>query len=156
MGFAGKVWRLLVGIKDALALLFLLLFFTALFAVLAMRSSPGAVREGALLLQLDGTVVEEVSPIDPLTALLSSALPTREYAARDLVRAIDEAAGDKRIKALALDMTTFLGGGHVHLQAIGAALGRFRQTDKPVFAYAVAYSDDSMLLAAHEIGRAHV
>lgn len=149
MGFAGKVWRLLVGIKDALALLFLLLFFTALFAVLGMRSSPGAVREGALLLQLDGTVVEEVSPIDPLNALLSSAVPTREYAARDLIRAIDEAAGDRRIKALALDMTTFLGGGHVHLQAIGAALDRFRQTEKPVLAYAVAYSDDSMLLAAH-------
>ena len=52
MSFAGKVWRLLVGIKDALALLFLLLFFTALFAVLVSRPSPGTVREGALLLTL--------------------------------------------------------------------------------------------------------
>ena len=61
MSFAGKVWRLLVGIKDALALLFLLLFFTALFAILVSRPSPGAVREGALLLSLDGSVVEEVA-----------------------------------------------------------------------------------------------
>ena len=29
MSFAGKVWRLLVGIKDGLTLLFLLLFFGA-------------------------------------------------------------------------------------------------------------------------------
>jgi protease-4 len=149
MSFAGKVWRLLVGIKDALALLFLLLFFWAVFAVLVSRPSPGAVREGALLLQLDGQVVEEVAPIDPLNVLLSSAVPTRQYAARDLVRAIDEAAKDKRIKAIALDLSTFLGGGHVHMQAIGEALERFRQTKKPVLAYAVAYSDDSMMLAAH-------
>jgi protease-4 len=149
MSFAGKVWRLLVGIKDAMALVLLLLFFTALFAVLSSRPSPGAVREGALLLDLDGTVVEEVSPIDPLTALLSSALPTREYAARDVVRAIDAAAGDKRIKAIALDMSTFLGGGLVHMIEIGEALDRFRAAGKPVLAYAIAYTDDSLLLAAH-------
>ena len=149
MSFAGKVWRLLVGIKDGLALAFLLLFFFAIYAVLVSRPSPGAVREGALLLSLDGSVVEEVAPIDPLNVLLSSAVPTRQYAARDVVRAIDEAAKDDRIKALALDLSTFLGGGHVHMQAIGDALDRFRQTKKPVLTYAVAYSDDSMLLAAH-------
>jgi protease-4 len=149
MSFAGKVWRLLVGIKDGLALLFLLLFFTALFMVLASRPNPGTVREGALLLELDGTVVEEVAPIDPLNVLLSSAVPTRQYAARDMIRAIDEAAKDDRVKALALDLSTFLGGGHVHMQAIGDALDRFRQTRKPVLAYAVAYADDSMMLAAH-------
>jgi protease-4 len=149
MSFAGKVWRLLVGIKNGLALLFLLLFFWALFMVLASRPSPGLVREGALLLELNGTVVEEVAPIDPLNVLLSSAVPTREYAARDVVRAIDEAAKDDRIKAIALDLSTFLGGGHVHMQAIGDALDRFRQTKKPVLAYAVAYADDSMMLAAH-------
>jgi protease-4 len=149
MGFAGKVWRLLVGIKDALALTFLLLFFSGLFMVLNSRPSPGVVREGALLLALDGSVVEEVSPIDPLSALLSSAVPTREYAARDVARAIDEAAKDKRIKAIALDLSTFLGGGLVHMTEIGDALDRFRAAKKPVLAYAVAYSDDSMLLASH-------
>ena len=149
MSFAGKVWRLLVGIKDALALVLLLLFFTALFAVLSSRPSPGAVRDGALLIALDGTVVEEVSPIDPLTMLLSSALPTREYAARDLVLAIDAAADDKRIKAIALDMSTFLGGGLVHMIEVGDALDRFRAAGKPVLAYGIAYTDDSLLLAAH-------
>ena len=60
MSFARKVWRLLVGIKDGLSLAFLLLFFWALFAVLNSRPSPAAVRDGALLLELSGTVVEEV------------------------------------------------------------------------------------------------
>ncbi len=149
MAFAGKVWRLLVGVKDALALVFLLLFFALLFAVLTARPSADSVREGALLLQLDGTVVEEVTPLDPLSLLLSSAAPTREYAARELVEAINAAAEDDRIKLVALDLSTFFGGGQVHLQAIGAALDRVRAADKPVLAYAIAYTDDSLMLAAH-------
>jgi protease-4 len=149
MSFAGKVWRLLVGIKDALALMFLLLFFVGLFALLASRDNPGTVRDGALLLALDGTVVEEVAPLDPLSVLLSSAVPTKQYAAREIVQAIDAAAKDARIKAIALDMSTFLGGGHVHMQEIGEALDRFRTTKKPVLAYGVAYADDAMMLAAH-------
>jgi len=149
MSFARKVWRLLVGIKDGLVLVFMLLFFGVLFAALSIRPNPGEVREGALLLQLDGSLVEEVSPVDPFSALLGGTLPLREYAARDVVRAIDAAAADERIKAIALDLTTFVGGGQVHLIEVAEALDRFRAADKPVYTYALAYTDDSLLLAAH-------
>ena len=149
MSFAGKVWRLLVGIKDALSLVFLLLFFWALYAVLSARPNAAAVRSGALLLELDGRVVEEASRIRPIDAVLSSAAPTHEFAARDLVRSIDQAAKDDRIKAIALDLSTFVGGGFVQMEEIGEALDRFRRTGKPVLTYAIAYTDDSMLLAAH-------
>lgn len=149
MSFAGKVWRLLVGIKDALALLFLLLFFVALFSLLSARPSPGQVHEGALLLRLDGSIVEEASASDPLEILVSGTLPTRQYEARQLVRAIDEAARDDRIKAIALDLTTFTGGPHVSMKEVAEALGRFRTADKPILSYAVAYTDDAMMLAAH-------
>ena len=78
MHFAGKVWRLLVGIKDALVLLFMLLFFWALFAVLTARPSPAQVHEGAMTLKLDGVIVEERTRIDPLQLLLSSEAPVGE------------------------------------------------------------------------------
>lgn len=149
MSFAGKVWRLLVGIKDGLSLVFLLLFFMALYAILTARPSPAQVREGALLLELDGVVVEESSPIDPIGVLLSGEPPIGEFQARDLVRAIDEAATDERMKAVVLDLTSFLGGGQVHLQEIGAALDRVRAAEKPVLSYAVVYGDDAMMLASH-------
>ncbi len=149
MKFAGKVWRLLVGIKDGLVLVFMLLFFSALFAVLTARPSPASVREGALLIALDGAVVEERTEIDPIEALLSGTAPMGEYQARDLVHALDEAAGDKRISAVVLDLDRFLGGGQVHMQEIGEALDRVRAAEKPVLAYATAYTDDAMLLAAH-------
>ena len=114
MQFGGKVWRLLVGIKDGLVLVFMLLFFTALFAVLTARPSPAAVRDGALLLDLSGVVVEERTEIDPIAALLSGTAPVGEYQARDVIHALDEAAGDERISAVVLDLDRFLGGGQVH------------------------------------------
>ena len=148
MSFARKVWRLLVGIKDALALCFLLLFFSLLFAALAARPNPGQVRDGALLLKLEGSIVEEVAAVDPIATLLSRSLPTREYAAGDLIAAIDAAAEDDRIKAIALDLTTFTGGGQVSVKEVAEALGRFRAAGKKLSTYALAYTDDAMTLAA--------
>lgn len=149
MAFVGKVWKILVGIKDGLVLLFMLLFFVALFAILSATPNPGQVREGALQIDLSGFIVEERSAVDPLTTLLSGQAPPVELQARDLVRALNAAASDDRIKAVVLDMTTFVGGGQVHLQAIGEAMERVKQADKPVLTYALAYGDDHMQLAAH-------
>ncbi|RDC59221.1 Protease [Alteripontixanthobacter maritimus] len=149
MAFARKIWHLMVAVKDGLSLLFLLLFFLLLYAVLTARPSPAQVREGALYLDLAGSIVEEKSEIDPLSALLASEAPVREFQARDLVRAIDAAAGDDRIKAVVLDLDGFMGGGQVHLQAIGAAMDRVRKAEKPVLAYAMAYGDSAIMLSSH-------
>ena len=149
MIFARKVWRLLVAIKDGLALLALLLFFGALYVVLTLRPNAGAVHEGALLLKLDGAVVEEPEQSDLATRLLARGVPTNQYAARDLVRAIETGAADDRIKAVVLDLSRFTGGGQVHMEAIGAALDKVRAAKKPVFTFAQAYTDDGVLLAAH-------
>lgn len=149
MHFAGKVWRLLVGIKDGFVLIFMLLFFWALFAILTARPSPAQVREGALLLDLDGVIVEEMTEIDPIQALLTGSAPTREYQARDIVRALDAAAKDDRIKAVVFDLNTFMGAGQVHLQDIGEAMDRVREAKKPILTYATAYADDGVFLAAH-------
>ena len=149
MIFARKVWSILVGIKDAFALLFLLLFFWAIYAVLTVRPNPGLVREGALLLKLEGSVVEEPAKISPLKLLMGQGAPDKQYRERDVVRAIEAAATDDRIKAVVLDLDTFTGAGQVHLERIGAALDTVRAAKKPVLAHAIAYSDSSMLLAAH-------
>ena len=149
MSFARKVWHLVVAVKDGLSLVFLLLFFSLLYMVLTARPSPAQVHDGALLLKLDGVVVEEKSAIDPFAALLSQQAPVGEYQARDVVQALEAAARDDRIKTVVLDLTTFMGGGQVHLSAIGEALDRVRAAKKPVLTYAVGYSDDGMMLASH-------
>lgn len=149
MVFARKVWKLLVALKDGLSLLFLLLFFAALYGLLSIRPGPGQVREGALLLDLDGVIVEEPVIDDPVAALLSRESPLREFRSRDVSRALRLAAKDDRIKAVALDLSGFAGAGLVHLQEIGKAIDEVRAAKKPVLTFATAYIDASVLLAAH-------
>ncbi|MEM7780047.1 MAG: signal peptide peptidase SppA [Pseudomonadota bacterium] len=149
MSFIGKAWKVIVGIKDGLVLVFMLLFFLALFSILSASPNPGQVRDGALFVDLSGFVVEERSEIDPIETLLSGQAPPVEFQARDLVRALDAAATDERVKAVVFDMSSFAGGGQVHMQAIGEAMDRVRKADKPVFTYALAYGDDHLHLAAH-------
>ncbi|MEO1489827.1 MAG: signal peptide peptidase SppA, partial [Pseudomonadota bacterium] len=88
MSFVGKAWKVLVGIKDALVLIFMLLFFLALFAVLSARPTPAQVREGALYMDMTGFVVEERTMISPLTTLVSGRAPAPELLARDIVRGL--------------------------------------------------------------------
>ncbi|MGB7373830.1 signal peptide peptidase SppA [Pontixanthobacter sp.] len=149
MAFAGKVWRLLVGIKDGLGLIFLLLFFSLLYSVLTASPSPAQVRDGALLLDLDGIVVEEKSVVDPVDALLSGQQPIAEFQIRDLVHALDTAAADERITSVVFDLSSLIGGGQVHMQALGEAIERVKAADKPVLTYAISYTDDAMKIAAH-------
>lgn len=149
--FPRKVWRLLVAIKDGLALAFLLLFFGLLFGLLSARPNAALpVSEGALVLRLDGVLSEQPADLDPLSALTSAGgPPMREYRVRDVVQAIETAATDDRIKAVVLDLDTFLGGGQVALGEVGDAIAKVRAAKKPVLAFATAYTDDSYRLAAH-------
>ncbi|MBB4859897.1 protease-4 [Novosphingobium chloroacetimidivorans] len=152
MTFARKVWKLLVGIKDALVLMFLLLFFGLLYAVLSMRPTPGKVSEGALVIQLDGAVVEETADVTTSDLILAQTtnaeLPT-DVRARDIQRALRAAARDEKIKLVAMDLSRFTGGGFVHLRDIGAAMDAVRAAGKPVLTYADTYADDGTQLAAH-------
>ena len=149
MAFMKSMWRFLVLIKDGLALLFLFLFFWALYAFLSSGPNPGAVRDGALFLQLDGVVSEQPAAIDPIEALISQRVPVREHRQRDIVRALDLAVADQRIKAVVLDLDRFMGGGQTSLAAIADRLDAVKKAGKPVYAFATGYSDDGYQLAAH-------
>ena len=146
MRFVGALWKFLVGVKDALVLIFMLLFFGLLYV--SLQSRPNPVGDGVLVLDLDGTVTEQ--PAAPETAeLLAGGSRMHEFRLRDLVAALDAAKDDKRVKAVALDLDGFLGGGQTALGDLGAALDRVRKSGKPVLAYAAGYSDDGYQLAAH-------
>lgn len=149
MNFVRKAWKILVAIKDGLVLSFMLVFFLALFAALSARPSGGFVRDGALLVELDGTVVEEPAAVDPLAALTAAQAPVKEYRAADVIRAIEGAASDDRIKAVVLDLDRFMGAGQTTLTRMGEALDTVRKAKKPVLAYATGYGDDAYQLAAH-------
>jgi protease IV len=148
MKFAGKAWKLLVGIKDGLVLLFMLLFFGGLYALLSASPYKDSAHEGALRLNLAGTIVEQPVEQDPF-ALLGGGSVTREYRLSELLAALRAAESNDRIKAVALDLDVFTGGGQTAIANVGEALDRVRRAGKRVVAYANGYGDDGYQLAAH-------
>lgn len=150
MAFVKGAWRILVAIKDGLVLLFLLLFFGALYAALSFSPKPAAsVSAGALLLDLDGTIVEQPAEVDPFSLLSGSGPDMKEYRLSDIVAALEAAKTDTKVKAVVLDLDGFMGGGQVAIARVGEALDGLRAAKKPVLAYATLYTDDSYQLAAH-------
>ena len=143
------LWKLLVGVKDALVLLLLLLFFGLLYAGLTARPNPKLASSGALLIKLDGAVVEQPQDADPIAILSGNGPATREYRLRDVIRGIRFAATDPAVKAVVLDLDNFTGGGQAAIAAVGGALDEVRRTGKPVLVYATGYTDDGYQLAAH-------
>ncbi len=148
MRFLGKVWRLLVGVKDGLVLMFMLLFFGLLYAILSANPHAGSASEGALVVELKGLLVEQPVEADPLDAI-SGSPAIKEYRLRDVVNALETAAVDERVKVVALDLDSFLGGGQAALSDVAAAIDTVRRAKKPVIAYATAYTDAGYQLASH-------
>ena len=145
MKFVRAIWKLLVGIKDALVLVLLLLFFALLYAGLSARPDP--VTDGVLALDLDGTVVEQPARAE-LSELAAGGTRLKQSRLRDLVAVLDEARDDDRVKAVALDLEGFLGGGQTAMADLADAVRRVRSAGKPVIAYSVGYGDDHYQLAA--------
>ncbi len=145
MRFARAIWKLLVGIKDALVLLFMLLFFAMLYIGLSSRPEP--IRDGVLALDLDGVVVEQPAKAQ-FSDVVTGGAGMKQYRLRDLVAAMDQARGDDRVKAVALDLEGFLGGGRTAMAELADAVRRVRESGKPVVAYSVGYTDSSYMLAA--------
>lgn len=149
MAFVRGAWKILVGIKDAMVILFLLIFFGALAAIMSASPNPASVVKGALLLDINGVIVEEPKMASPRQLLLSGGDATGQTSARDLIRAIETASEDDRITAIVLDLQGFLGGGQVVMQDVAKALQKAKKAKKPIYSFANFYSDDAYYLAAH-------
>ena len=145
MRFARAIWKLLVGIKDALVLIFMLLFFAVLYAGLSAKPAP--VTAGVLALDLHGSVVEQPSKAE-LSEVVSGGSGAQEYRLRDLIAVLREAKDDDRVKAVALDLDGFTGGGQSALSDLSDAIRAVRTSGKPVLAYATGYTDDGYQIAA--------
>jgi protease IV len=147
MNLVRGAWRILVGVKDALVLVLLLLFFGALAAALSSRPGTKPIGTGALVLDLKGSIVEQPASLSPAETLMGGT-QARQHRLRDVLAALDAAVTDDRVKTVVLDLDGFLGGGQVALGDVGDAIERVR-AKKPVLAFATGYGDDAYQLAAH-------
>jgi len=143
------LWILLVGIKDVLVLIAMLIFFALLFLALSIKPNSVLPSSGALVVDLRGTLVEQPAETDAFGLLAGRDGLTRETRLRDLERALQTAATSDGIKAIVLDLDGFLGAEQASIAAAGKAVDAARAAGKPVYAYATAYTDDGYQLAAH-------
>ncbi len=153
---ANPLWRLLRflwAIVDRLRQLLQLLLLLLIIVIVVVSLSREVHRvpdKAALLLAPQGLLVEQLSG-DPLERALAEVqgVAPRETRVQDLLDALDRAAQDDRIPVVVLALGELEGGGLSKLEAVAAAIDRFRESGKPVIAMADAYSQDQYYLAAH-------
>ena len=143
MKFVRAIWKLLVGIKDALVLLFMLLFFGSLYAGLSVRPAP--VKDGVLDLDLKGSLVEqpvEADWSDVAGGASAAASPPRCHRrSRRGARRQQGESGRARPRQLRRRRSDCRRRPRATRSA-GCGLG------KPVVAYATGYTNESYQLAA--------
>jgi protease-4 len=147
LGFLRNIWHGLDVFRRVLHLLLLVLIFGVI--VMALGGSAPPVHGGALLIQPQGEIVEQLAG-EPLQRALSQAQGDKapETLLWDLTDAIRAAAKDERIKALLIDTDHMTGAGQVKLEELAAAIREFKATKKRVIAHGSSFEQGQYYLAA--------
>ena len=141
----GRVLRwLTAAVRALLALLVVLVLINLFGARLAPLPASALLRVAP-----EGVLVEQLSSPDPRELLAPDSGPAAETRVGDLVEAIDAAASDSRIRGIVLEVGDLGGGGIDKLDAVGAALQRFRAAAKPVIAIGDDFTQQQYYLASH-------
>ena len=149
MAILKGLWKLLVGVKDLLVLIFMVVLFGTLIAVVNREApTPQVADGGALVVPMAGVLVSQAQDVDPF-ALIAGGSPVDEIDTYDLIRTIRAAAKDDRVPALVLEMDGFFGGGQSNVEDVANAVAAFKESGKPVYSFATAYLDDAWLIAVH-------
>ena len=148
-------WKALCFIRDLVMNVVFLGFVLLLMAIISFSSggkkSTTLIGEGALLLNLDGYLADNRDETlrwqDALSELNGEYVP-RKISTFDVVSAIEYAQQDPQIKGLVLDLNYFEGADLPALDFIGATINRFKESGKPVIAYADNYTQGQYYLAS--------
>jgi protease-4 len=141
------LWRLLTISQTLVFGLLGLVILGGLLMAPFSDDAPGIPDRGALVLDLQGVLVEEKTAVEPLELLQSGERPVETHL-RSVIKALDLATDDDRIGWLVLDLDEFGGGLMPHLERVADAIREFKASGKPVIAASRAYSQSSLLLAA--------
>ena len=148
-------WKALCFIRDLVMNVVFLGFVLLLMAIISFSSggkkSTTLTEEGGLLLNLDGYLADNRDETlrwqDALSELNGEYVP-RKISTFDVVSAIEYAQQDPQIKGLVLDLNHFEGADLPALDFIGATINRFKESGKPVIAYADNYTQGQYYLAS--------
>ncbi|MBI2382868.1 MAG: signal peptide peptidase SppA [Gammaproteobacteria bacterium] len=145
----GGLWSIVVGLYRAIVILSLVLLLAV--AWMALRGGPPikVERNVALVIYPTGELVETVDRDAGQLFLeeLSGEQPSQTRV-RDLVEALDEGARDPRIALAVVKLDQLWAAGLPQLDELAAAVRRFRESGKPVYAHGPYYEQGHYLVAA--------
>ncbi|MCA0899078.1 signal peptide peptidase SppA [Microbulbifer agarilyticus] len=130
-------------------LIFLLLLLFIGVAIFGGEERITVPQGGALKVAPSGFLVDELSQPGVLPGFFGGPSAPQETRVKDLVDAIDHAAGDSRISALVLELDSLAGASLSKLEEVGEAVQRFKASDKPVYAIGDNFTQGQYFLASH-------
>src|SRR5690606_36920525 len=128
MGGIASVFKKLFGLINAIRKVIVnIVFFIVLILVIglfAAEEEPIVVTDnGVLVLELNGLLVEEKTWVDPVDKFFNEAFGSGseipEVLLADVLAAIENAATDKRISGIQLNLSNFMGGGFNKIKQVG-------------------------------------
>ena len=151
-GIIRRTFRAIFGtitwIRTALFNLLFIGFILLILASLAPEEQLVIPESTALRIAPSGFLVDQYSYQPPMEAILGSPV-ANETLTHEIIEAISRATADNRITALVIDPSNMSGGGISKLQEIGRAIDAFKNTGRPVYALASAYTQQQYYLASY-------
>ncbi|GIU30706.1 protease [Shewanella colwelliana] len=145
------LWNTINGTRKVILNLFFFGFLAIVIVALSSDDMPVVEDGSALVLDLAGAVVEQKRQIDPIEAVMKNGKAndgSGEILLSELIHTIDNAASDKRISSIVLDVGHLQWTGISKLQSIGDALSRFKESGKPITAIGNWYGQNQYFLAS--------
>ena len=125
-----------------------ILFLIVLIVAIGSSAPKPLPEKFALQIAPSGILVDQRSYMDTASLLLNDENEESETIVRDVVDAINQAADDKRIDSIVLELGNLEGGGITKMSEIGQALQSFKAKEKHVIAVSDNYSQDQYFLAS--------
>jgi len=146
-------WRTLNFIRALIVNLFLLVMVILVIVALGNIDSEPQITPpaGALVLNLNGQIVEQTQRINPVAEFSNEVLGNsveKEIDLYSVVQAIDAARVDSNITGIVLGLDALPRTSQTKLSIIGEALERFKDSGKPIISYADYYDQHQYYLAS--------
>lgn len=142
--FVGLILFCTLGLAGLVGLL-------AVISIAAEDSGPRVDNKSVLAIDLSAGITDssaEASPGEAVQEALSGSVSPQPVALRRAVNAIQAAASDRKIVGLFITGSTPSGVGYATLREVRQALEKFRESDKPIIAYDVAWNERDYYLTS--------
>ncbi|MDX1676635.1 signal peptide peptidase SppA [Arsukibacterium sp.] len=152
--FFGAIWRVYKGFRSTvLNLLFIFIVAMVLVAVFSGEDDVLIADTAALVVNLNGDLVEEKRWIDPLSGVINEGLgapeESPEMLVSDVVKVIETATSDNRIQAMVLDVSGLGSASIDKMQRVGKAIEGFKAAGKKVFSHGAYFGQTQYYLASY-------